>query len=135
MEVQFETHFSSQGLRSFLHSKFHVVHRSTDPNDRRIVCFRKSKKEEIYFPFPLGSFSLVAVFPPMEKPSIRQFLPDPSETTASNNSFIVSDVCFFRHLLSLNKKKLLILFHPASNISSKMRCDQLPAVDHRTDCS
>ena len=65
-----------------------------DPNDRRIVCFRNPKKEEIYFPFPLGSFSLVAVFPPMEKPSIRQFLPDPSETTASNNSFIVSDVCF-----------------------------------------
>ena len=44
----------------------------------------KPKKEEIYFFLLLGSFSEVAVFPPMENPSTAAFLPLPSATTCSN---------------------------------------------------
>lgn len=47
-------------------------------------------KEAIYFPEPLGSFCEVAVFPPIEKPSIYAFFPPPSSTTCLNISFIVS---------------------------------------------
>ena len=49
--------------------------------------------DEIYFPEPLGSFCDVAVFPPIEYPSIYAFVPPPSETTPSRICFIISLVC------------------------------------------
>ena len=39
------------------------------------VTSEKPIKEAIYFPEPLGSFCEVAVFPPIEKPSIYAFFP------------------------------------------------------------
>jgi len=45
-------------------------------------------------PLLLGSFSLVAVFPPTRYPSTCPFFPVPSATTASNTSLNVCDVSF-----------------------------------------
>ena len=46
----------------------------------------------MYLPVPLGSFSLVAVFPPILQPSMAHFDPPPSATTASSISRIFCDV-------------------------------------------
>ena len=66
--------------------KFIQERQNKDRNKASISIdgFEKPKKEEIYFFLLLGSFSEVAVFPPMENPSTAAFLPLPSATTCSN---------------------------------------------------
>ena len=52
----------------------------------------KPIKEDMYLPLPLGRVWLVAVLPPIRKPSTLPLAPLPSYTTISRISRIVAEV-------------------------------------------
>ena len=62
------------------------------PQDLWIFRRHKTKKGEIYRLALLGKVWEVAVLPPTVHPSIRAFLPEPSDTTFSRIPLTVSDV-------------------------------------------